>query len=128
MGVAVKLARLLDAGLEHLERAERESGRGGRRQQIGIGEHDHRGAGCKAKKCSRHPADPDTGLHADLSDLAALLHEHGDRLLAGEQAHRDIVQLIDEVLHLVAGELCRSAHAGHAARADSIQRLIRTAC
>ncbi len=104
LGVFVELAGLLDAGLEHLERAERQRCRSGGGQQVWVGERGGGRACCKANQRPRHAADTHTRLHADLTDLRALLHEHGQWLLAGEQADDHVIQLEDEVLHVVAGK------------------------
>ena len=126
MRIAVELARLFDARLEQLECAERDASGGSGCEKIGVGQCRRCRTGCEPQQRPGHAADADTGLHGDLPDLRALLHEHGHGFLAGEQADHHVVELKDEVLDMVPGKLRRTTHARDTAATDRIERPVST--
>ena len=57
-------------------------------------------------------------MHHDLTDLAALLHEHGHRLLAASQTDKNVVHLKRKVLRVMPGQLAAVANVADVRRAS----------
>ena len=56
-----------------------------------------------------HTADANTGISHHAADLRALLDEYGHRLLARCQTHKNVLELVAKIHHMMAAQFRRFA-------------------